>query len=163
MTQTIIKNLHLLESTNTMRGTDLDKMEQAALMHRRISNITFKITEMSDNMITFQVVQGKSSAENYFNQKRLVEIVKETFGKFFPGKKVLGHAIVYKEPAPSIVDIKWINKMMLDTGTKLKTISEETGIATSQISAILNEHTELSQPMKALFWYYFLAKQPERS
>ncbi len=73
----------------------LDKLEQAAVLHRRHSRIEFKIVEATDKAVTIQVMQGKSLAEKYFDKKRLVEIVQETFDRFFPGQKVIVRPITY--------------------------------------------------------------------
>ncbi len=63
-----------------------DKLEQAAVLHRRHSELDFKILEATKKEITIQVVQGKSPTEKYFDTKRLVEIVHETFDRFSRAK-----------------------------------------------------------------------------
>jgi predicted Ser/Thr protein kinase len=72
--------------TDIVKPADLDEMEAAALMHRRFSSITFKVVDVTDRKILFQVVQGKSFQENYQTAKRLIEIVHETFDRFLSWK-----------------------------------------------------------------------------
>ncbi len=156
----LIKNIHLLEGV--VKPADIDKMEHAALMHKRYSNIMFKITDVTDKKVVFSVQQGKSSAGNYQTGKRLIEIVHETFGKFFPGLKVNAGPIPYKVPAPNQVDPDWVVSQMKSTGTRLKEIADETGIDYTQLSSLVSGDRPLSQPMKALFWFYFATKQKSK-
>lgn len=147
------KNLHLLTDID---AGDIDKMEAAALLHRRHSGITFKIVDYEPKKVTIQVVQGKSTAENYFPAKRLIEIVHETFDRFFTGKKVMVHPVPYVQNPVSNVDAAWINKKMLENNVKLKDIVADTGLNKTQLSAIINDKKPLSQVTKALFYFYFL-------
>jgi hypothetical protein len=153
---TIIKNLHLLDGVVTEK--DLDKMEHAALQHKRYSNITFKIIEAEKKKVIIDVSQGKSSAGNYQDAKRLIEIVHETFDRFFEGFKVMAGPHPYKVPEPESVTPDWIVDQMKEKKVRLKEISDETGIDYSQLSSLVNGSRPLSQPMKALFWYYFKSK-----
>lgn len=152
----MIKNLHLLDGI--VKQSDLDKMEHAAMLHRRHGNLTFKIIDVNDKKVLFQVRQGKSAAENYHSAKRLIEIVHETFGRFFPGRKLNAGPIVFRRPDPDQVNHDWIISKMKDTKTRLKDISDDTGIDYSYLST-LTSGAPLSQPVKAFFWYYFLSKK----
>ncbi len=152
----LIKNLHLLTE---MKSNDVDLMEYAALQHKRHSNITFKILKVLPKEVTFQITQGKCAADNYQSKKRLVEIVHETFDRFFPGRRILVHPIPYQAPAVNEVTPQWINRKMEETGTRLKDIAAETGLDYPYLSTLINDRNPLSQPMKALFYYYFLSKE----
>lgn len=153
----LLKNVHLV--TDIVKPDDIDKMEHAALQHKRYSNKEFKVVDVKPSAVIIQAAQGKSAAENYATGKRLIEIVRETFGRFFPDHKINVQPIPYKVPAAYIVDDKWINAKMLGHGIKAKEISEDTGIDRTQLTALVNGTRPLSKPMKALFWYYFLAKK----
>ena len=150
-----VKNLHLLHD---MDPGSLEKMEHAATEHKRHGSIVFKIDEYIPQSIIIQAAQGKNAAGVYHTQKRLIEIVHETFDRFFPGRKIKVHAIPYKQPAPAKVDPQWINERMLATGTKLKDISRDTGIDYTQLSALVTGTRPMSLSMKALFYFYFLPK-----
>src|SRR5687768_12342239 len=105
-----IKNLHLL--TDTVKPGDITKMEMAAVAHRRHSNITFKIVDLTPGKVIIQVVQGKNAGGNYFPMKRLIEIVHETYDRFFPEKKILVRPIPFQESPANKVDPEWINMKM---------------------------------------------------
>ena len=152
-----IKNLHLL---NDFSEKDLALMEQAAVMHKRFSSIFFKILEVTPDKVVFRVHQEKSAAENYQNGKRLAEIVHETFDRFFPDRKIQVRPYPYKPAPPEQVDHKWVAKKMSATGINLKQIADETGLNYANLSKITSSGTEdISPVMKALFYYYFAAKE----
>jgi hypothetical protein len=151
-----LKNVHLL---NDFREADIDKMEHAALQHKRYSNIDFKIVEYSPRKVIIQIGQGKNAGGNYFDKKRLIEIVHETYDRFFKDKKVHVHPIEYVQSPANSVDSKWINDQMLKSGIKLKDMVDDTGIDKTQLSSLISGNRPLSQPMKALFWFYFAYKQ----
>ncbi len=155
----LIKNIHLL--------TDLDPesltmMELAATEHKKHGSITFKIVDYSPQGVIIQIVQGKSAAGAYHNQKRLIEITHETFDRFFTGKKIKVHAIQYEQPEAAEVDAKWISDRMLATHTKLKDIAKETGLDYTSLSALVNGTRPLSQTTQAMFYYYFLSKKAKK-
>lgn len=154
----IIKNVHRLLDEDV---NDVAKMEAAAVAHRRHAGITFKIVDYTPKKVTIQVTQEKHAAGNYHPAKRLVEIVHETFDRFFKDKKVVVNTIPFQQTPADGVDSKWINEQMLNTGTRLKQIAADTGIDYTQLSSLVSGDRPLSQPMRALFWFYFLSKQNE--
>jgi hypothetical protein len=58
-----LKNVHLL---NDFREADIDKMEHAALQHKRYSNIDFKIVEYSPRKVIIQIGTGKECRRQLF-------------------------------------------------------------------------------------------------
>lgn len=153
---------NIIKGLNNLKGIDqavIDKLEHAALLHRRHSRIEFKIIEATEKSVTIQVVQGKSTAENYFQSKRLIEIVHETFKAALPGTKIIARPIPYTASPVEQVDVKWIRGKMTSTGTTLKQLVDDTGLGKSNLSSILNENVPLSQVMKVVFYYYFAAKE----
>jgi hypothetical protein len=154
--QNIIAGIGLLQD---LPEADIDMMEQAALLHRRHSKLSFKILEAGEKIIKIRVTQEKSPAGNHFPAKRLIEIVHETFDRFFPGKKIHVHPVPYVESPVVQVDAAWINKKMLSTETTLKEIAKDTGLNYTYLSHQINGTKEISQAMRAMFYYYFLAKE----
>jgi len=134
-------------------------MEHAALQHQRYGNITFKIIDINDKKVVIQVAQGKNAQANYQTAKRLIEIVTETFGRFFGDRKINAGPIPFVESPANQVDYKWIQKQMEKQDLKLKDIANDTGIDKTQLASVISGDRPLSQPMKALFWYYFAAKE----
>ena len=153
-----IKNTELLHDVDDLA---IIRMDIAAMIHKTQENISFKIAEYNDENVIIQVVQHKTSTGFYHTQKSLIDLVHKTFDSFFADKKVLVHAIPFVENSASKVDIKWINKKMLETGIRIKDISTDTGLDQNELSILLNGGSPLSKPMKALFYYYFLAKTHE--
>lgn len=157
----MVKNLkgrHYLDGI--VPESDIELMEHAAHQHKQFNNIEFKILKVAGD-ITIKVTQGRNAAGAYHDVKRLVEIVHETFGRFFPGKRLIVHPVPFQESPAAAVDKQWVCDKMLKTGTRLKDLAADTGIDKTQLSRIINPESDfvLSQPMKALFWYYFLAKE----
>jgi predicted acetyltransferase len=136
----------------------LEKMEHAAEQHSRHSGINFRIEEYNEKSVTFQITQEKNATGIYHDRKRLIEVVHETFDRFFPDKKVKVHAIPYLPAAPSVVDAKWISAKMLATGTTLKQMHQDTGIDYTSLSALAGGVRPLSQTAQAMFYFYFLSK-----
>jgi len=149
----MLKNQHLLTDIDAQV---LEKLEHAAAEHKRFSGISFKIAEYHPKSVVIKVVQSKTAFGQYQSQKRLIEIVHETFDRFFPGRTIRVHAIAYQEPPAAKVDAKWVNDQMLATGTKLKQIAKETGIDYTQLSSLISGIRPMSQTVKALFYFYFL-------
>src|SRR5687768_5440913 len=102
----IVKNLHLLTDIS-----DKEKLmiEHAGRAHIQFGGIRFAIIEYSLDRVVIRISQGKSPFEIYHSKERLVQIVYETFGRFFTHKEILVNPIAYKECKVSYVDIKWIN------------------------------------------------------
>lgn len=150
-----VKNMHLLTDADQAQR---DLMDHAATEHSRHNNISFKIIEYGPKKVIIQAAQGKNAAAVYHNKKRLIEIVNETFGRFFPAQKIIVQPIPFEESPATKVNADWINKKMLHTGTRLKDIAADTGLNYTHLSELVNGG-ELSQAMKALFWFYFLSKE----
>jgi hypothetical protein len=151
-----LKNIHLLDDISE---DDKLKMEEAAVAHKRYSNIEFKILEYTPSKVIVRVTQGKSAANNYQTAKRLVEIVSETYGRFFNGKKIMARPYIYQQSPANDVNDTWINNQMTKLKIGIPQIVEDTGIDKTQLTSLITGNRPLSQPMKALFWYYFLSKK----
>jgi len=155
-----IKYLPLLDGI--VGESDIALMEMAAKEHRKYGNISFKIVGADDSKVIFGVSQGKSPVGIQHPQKRLIEIVHETFGRFFPDRKIQVHANPYVEPEVNQVDQAWIANRMSKLKVRLKDIADDTGLNYKHLSTITSGTEDISQAMKALFWYYFKAKEGEK-
>lgn len=151
----LIKNLHILQHLDQQ---SLDMMEHAAAEHKRYGSLQFKIVEADEKSVVIQITQDKNAAGAYHTKKRLIEIVHETFDRFFTGKKVKVHPIPYQVPAAATVTTEWINKQMLATRTKLKDIALDTGLDYTSLSALVSGIRPLSQTTRAMFYFYFMSK-----
>lgn len=155
----IIKNVRLLHDVTP---ENIALLEQAARIHKGFAGISFKILENTPDQVVIRIIQEKHAAGNYHSGKRLAEIVKETFGKFFQGKTILPRPIPYQESPAAGVDSAWINKRMTELGIRIKDIAADTGLNRSQVNALVTGNRPLSQLSKALMYFYFLAKSKDQ-
>lgn len=148
-----IKNLHKI--ADIISPDKLMELDKAANLHLRHSNIEFKIIGVSGNVVTLRTSQGKHISENYATEAVLVTRTKELFERYIPGYVPLIHPVTYKLSAVEIVTPKWIAEKMLKQSLKIKTIQADTGIDKTNLSAWINGVRPMSQPVKAMFYYYF--------
>lgn len=159
MKNSFIKNEHLLSFSEG----DLDTLRARAELHRRYSNIQFKVLECTDDSLVVRITQGKSHAGNYFDQKRLVEITHEAFDDLSGGRKVKARPFVYHEPVVDVVTDAWIRDRMTEHGLKVKDMSLDLDVDANTISAYKNGVKPLSGVVRAMFYYYFRCKQLEKA
>jgi hypothetical protein len=153
---TTIKNIHKI--AHLLSESDIVKIEKGAALHKRHSSITFKVLTVDDSTITISVIQGKSNSEIYLNAKELIQRAKDLFSKFLPGHKLNIGPIVYTPNPISLIDSKWLNSKMLEHGVRAKDIVNDTGIDKTNVSAWVNDLRPMGQPIKAMFYYYFMLK-----
>lgn len=150
-----IKNIHKLEQL--LSDNDRHKLEAGAALHRRMSNINFKILEVTDTTIVVQVSQGRHLSGNYADKKTLVTRTRELLHRFFPDRKIHPQAISYIPNPVTQIDAKWVKRQMQDLGLGVTDIVHDTGVDKTNISAWANGTRPMSQPVKAMFFHYFNA------
>lgn len=131
------------------------KLEAGAQLHRRHSNIEFKVLALDDAAVTIQAVQGKSAAGNHVDMKKLIELTKQLFAQFLPNHKIHVHATPYQESEISKIDNLWLERCMNEFNIRIKDIENDTGLRKDNISAWLNNLRPMSNIVKAMFYYYF--------
>jgi hypothetical protein len=146
-----IKNVHLL----SLSDNNLKKLEFGAALHKKMSNIEFKILEIQDNSLVVRVSQGKHMSENYADKATLVNRARELFEPFFPTLKIHPQANPYEPNPISKIDSMWIKKQMDVLDLRVTDIVKDTGVDKTNISAWANGKREMSQPVKAMFFHYF--------
>lgn len=154
--QTFILNEHLLQAY--VHPEHLATLRARAEQHRRHASIEFKVLECSESTLVVRVVQERSHAGNYFDQKRLVEIVRETFSELGPWTTVRARPIPYAPAPPDVVTPDWIKAQMEARGLKNKEVAQDMGIDANSVSAFKNGLKPLSGVVKAAFFYYFETK-----
>ncbi len=152
--ETIIKNIHLLKSV--VDEQSIERLEHGALQYRRFARITFKIIYFKDNTLTIEVRQDKSPAENYLKAAEMIRKTKELFSNIVPmSVKINVNAIPYQDPIVEIVTPEYIRHFMTENKIKVKNLADATGVDATNISAWMNGVRDMSQPVKAMFYYYF--------
>lgn len=157
--ETIIKNIHLLRSI--LSESAIERLEEGALQFRRFARITFKIIYFKDDTLTIEVRQDKSPAENYLSAADLISRTKDLFSSHIlpMNIKVNVNATPFREPIVEIVTPEYIRHFMTVYKVKVKELALDTGVDATNISAWMNGVREMSQPVKAMFYYYFESAQ----
>lgn len=157
--ESIIKNERYLDF---LPSNDFEQLQQGALQHRKFSRIVFKVLSVSEKEIRIETRQSKNPNGNHFDQKILIERTKELFGRFLGTEwKINVVPVVYKESAAEQVTPAYVRHYMTELKIKAKDISSDTGIDKTNISTWVNGEREMSQSIKAMFYYYFAFKQVE--
>jgi len=154
--ETIIKNIHLVRDLTTFEN--VRKLEIGALQHRKFARITFKILSVRERILEIQTIQTKSPHENHADEDLLILRTKELFSHFFPEYEIVVTAIPYQANPTEQVTPEYIRDAMTSYDIKVKDIVEETGIDKSNVSAWVNGTRAMSQPVRAMFYYYIRQK-----
>lgn len=153
----MIKRIELLGLT----AADQNKVIKRAELHYRYSSIIFSLNKDRRGKIFMEIKQEKSHAENYFDATRLREIGKELFNDIDLEVKIFYSSKVYQESVTDIVTPAWISSMMSELSIKGKEVAADLGIDKSVLSAAVNNHRNLSNVSKAMYYYYFMYKQSQ--
>jgi len=148
-----IIDIHKLAGLISPAGLEI--LDEAAALQKKNSNISFKVIKVTDNEFQIRTEQGKHLSENYADAKLLVQRTKGLFSFFGINKTLHVHPVPYAQSRTDVVNPKWLNDKMLKNGIKVKDIANETGIEKSDISSWINGEKPMSQPVKAMFYYYF--------
>lgn len=155
-------------------GDLLEKLEWDVRFLHPNSRIHYKIKKVTPEAVQINVSQSKinktgtkkqqdlrtlfiDTEVKYLTEDDLIKSTEKIFTKYFPKKKL------DIQPYPFIVSVIEMNPKTIQAEIKRldirsKDISRETGIEYTQLTALITGKRPLSQPMKALFYYYFLVK-----
>lgn len=104
---------------------------------------------------TVKVTQSRLINGYILNQKQLIERGKE----IYPDAKII--PVVYSLNVDDIT-IDWIESKMREFGIKRNDLIKQLAIDRSSLSLVLSGKRELSKPMRATFFYYFLTYELNR-
>ncbi len=99
---------------------------------------------------TVRIKQNRLVNGYILNQRQLIERAKEVF----PDHKII--PVVYSLNVDEI-DLEWIRAKMEEFGIKRNDLIKQLAIDKSSLSLLLSGKRELSKPMRATFFYYFLS------
>lgn len=151
-----VKNLHYL--SGYLPDEKADALEQGAHQYRRHSNITFKVLKANKDEVIVEVRQGRNALDEYLSSKELTVRAKELFERFFPGHDIHTRPKPYHSPPPDDVTPEWIQERMRRHQVSLKKLQKVTGIDKSSLSNWVNGNRPMSQPVKAMFYFFFSTK-----
>lgn len=114
--------------------------------------------EIEDDIV--KVFQKRLFNGYILNQKQLVERAKE----IFPDAKIQPNVFSLDV---SKIDVDWINERMNEFGIKRNDLIKQLALDKSYISLLFADENNsrkvnLSKPMKAMFYYYFLTYELNR-
>ena len=154
---TTIKNLEKL--AELLGPEDLQKLDAAAVVHKKQNNIEFTVGELEGTTLNVETEQGKTSGR-YANYKTLIKRTSEVFDKYLPsGYKLQVEAREFAESPAMVVSPEWINKKMLEKEVRIKQIAFDTGLDRKDISGWVTGERSMSQIVKAMFYFYFKSLQ----
>lgn len=104
---------------------------------------------------TVKVSQTKLINGYILNQKQLIERGKDVY----PDKKII--PVVFSLNVEDIT-LEWIESKMDEFGIKRNDLIKQLAIDRSSLSLIMSGKRELSKPMRATFFYYFLTYKLNR-
>lgn len=104
---------------------------------------------------TVKVSQTKLINGYILNQKQLIERGKDVY----PNKKII--PVVFSLNVEDIT-LEWIESKMNEFGIKRNDLIKQLAIDRSSLSLIMSGKRELSKPMRATFFYYFLTYELNR-
>jgi hypothetical protein len=157
MSVSVIKKINKLNGLTEKQLQDLHTDAYALYMK---SGIMFNILK-GDSDLVIKASQEKI-VDKRLTKKEIIELTQQTFGEYFPAKKIKVQPHEIKLSPRDQVTAEWIRSQMEAYDINLKQLSQETGLHASQLSMIINERDGLSAPMKAMFFFYFKCKNLEQ-
>jgi hypothetical protein len=146
----------------------INDLSLQALIKKRISSsistyaasgIDVEVVEAENNNIKVKITQSKLLNGYILNQKELVERAKEIFKSTDLKVKVI--PVVFSLDVDRI-NVQWIEGKMEEFGISRNDLVKQLAIDKSSLSLILSGNRELSKPMRATFFYYFLTYELNR-
>lgn len=141
--------------------SDIEKLKGKLEIQEQFSGITFTILEKAEIGILIEVkqdIENIETANQQFPDKRLREIVHETFSEHTP-HKIYASTFKGEKSAPEIVTTQWIENQKYKYRLKSKTVSKELGVSESNIKAYMDGTKPLTSPIRAMFYFYFMSKK----
>ena len=133
----------------------LSDLDAAAEIHLKQSNIEFTILSLENKELTVNTEQGKTSG-NYANFKTLIKRTREVFDRYLPsGYQLIVNPKEFAESAATTVTPVWIDRQMQEKEVRIKQIAFDTGLDRTDISGWVTGQRNMSQIVKAMFYYYF--------
>ena len=150
----IVKNIEALE----LSPDSLATLQHRAEQHMRFSSLDFKVLDVEPDAVVIRIRQSESHAGNYFDTKRLLEIVHETFDDLLPeGMKIKIRPIPYRSSPPDIVTPEWLQEQRGQRPTK--EIAHDLGMDANMVSGYIGWKRPLSGVVRAMFFWYFMAQK----
>lgn len=145
----------LLKLGGVISAREMMELDEVAKLHLQQSSLLFKLISVGEHTITVKASQGKQPSEEYADTKWLYNRTQELFSKFLPEHKIIVQPVPFQLALVDVVDPDWIADKMLKKEVRIKDIQADTGINKTNLSAWIKGTRPMSQPVKAMFYYYF--------
>ncbi|WP_256003448.1 helix-turn-helix domain-containing protein [Pedobacter deserti] len=133
----------------------LSKLNKAAERHERESSITFSIKYTDEHVTEIECRQQENRSGNYATEATLIKRTRELFSKFLPQSELVILPVTFRPSPASEVTPAWLDQKMNEKGIRIKQIAFDTGVDRESISDWVTGKRNMSQIVKAMFYYYF--------
>jgi hypothetical protein len=130
-------------------------LETAAAVHLAQSNIEFSILQAEHDILHVEVAQNATRSGKYATEATLVKRTHEVFDKVLPGIKLEIEPSTHMPSPTSVVNPAWLEMKMKAKGVRIKQIAFDTGIERESIADWVAGKRNMSQIVKAMFYFYF--------
>jgi hypothetical protein len=139
----------------------MEELEYGASLYRRHANITFKVLKHKEEekKLIIEVRQDKNSLGKYLSIEELANRAKNLFNRFLPEYTIHSRPKPYRSPETDNVTPSWISQRMNEQKISIKELSNLTGIDRTNFSSWINGTRSMSQPVKAMFYYFFTGRK----
>jgi hypothetical protein len=131
------------------------QLETAASVHLAQSNIEFSILQAEQDIIHVEVAQNATRSGKYATEATLIKRAHEVFDKVLPGIKLEIEPSTHMPSPTSVVNPSWLEMKMKAKGLRIKQIAFDTGIDREIIADWVAGKRNMSQIVKAMFYFYF--------
>ncbi len=104
--------------------------------------------------VTITISQGYREDGVYLDKAELEEKVEILFKPFLQERILYVRPLPHKVAIVEVVSPEWLKERMLKKGVRIKDIMIDTGLDKTNLSAWLSGARVMSQPVKAMFYFY---------
>jgi hypothetical protein len=144
-----IDHLHKILSAE-----QIEQIEAAAAIHQSQSNIEFTILKLEEQAVHIEAAQSTTRSGRYATEASLLKKAHEVFDKFLSGYTIHFELSPHLPSLSSIVTPAWLEMKMKEKEVRIKQIAFETGIDRESIADWVNGKRNMSQLVKAMFYFY---------
>lgn len=144
-----------LNKLTQLSADQISKLDKAAERHQRESSIIFTIKYADEYVTEIECRQEENKSGNYATEATLVKRTQELFSKFLLQSQLVILPVTFRLSLASAVNPGWLEQKMNEKGIRIKQIAFDTGIDRESISDWVTGKRNMSQIVKAMFYYYF--------
>ncbi|MBE9598020.1 XRE family transcriptional regulator [Pedobacter sp. MC2016-24] len=133
----------------------LDHLQKAADLHKTQSNIEFSVLKIEEGILQILVQQGERPSGNYASRSTLIKRAHEVFDKWMPAYLIQVEVEEFRPSITAVVNPAWLERMMEEKEVRIKQIAFDTGVDRESIAGWVSGKKNMSQIVKAMFYFYF--------